>query len=204
VVFLWVLCFFVHKSHTTSWTQQQRSGKMGTKNYTRIFDTISKFAADVDKSLSEFDSALMPLKYTMKELSQELRNWRPEGVRFKDLEESDKTQGRRKREKTVLSDSDNEFFTLSPKKNPESSQRKPEKKEIPVKVKVEVDLGMQEAQGPDMTLKKISRRRQAPDLLHPDQCPQPQESQLPRRKDLPQNIWKKASCKYVYSIRIVE
>jgi uncharacterized protein (DUF4415 family) len=75
----------------------------GKKNYTRIFDSISKFAADVDKYLSEFASALMPLKYTMKEL----RNWRSEGVRFKNLEDFDEGQDRRKRKKAAISDNNN-------------------------------------------------------------------------------------------------
>jgi hypothetical protein len=50
----------------------------------------------------------------MKELSKELRNRRPEIVRFKDLEDSDDTQSKSKRKRATIFDSDNEFSTLSP------------------------------------------------------------------------------------------
>jgi hypothetical protein len=126
----------------------------GDKNYTWIFDTISKFASDVDESLNDFSTALLSMRLVMKELSKDLRNRRPELVRFKDLEDSNNTQSKRKRKRTVNSDGDEEFCSPSPGKNPETSQGKPEKKEILVKVKVEMDSGMQEAQGPEMTLKE--------------------------------------------------
>jgi hypothetical protein len=46
----------------------------GNKTYTRIFDTISNFASDVDESLSDFSSALLSMRHAMQELSKELRN----------------------------------------------------------------------------------------------------------------------------------
>jgi hypothetical protein len=46
---------------------------------------------------------------------------------------------------------------LSPKRNPKNSQGRLEKRKFPVKVKVEMDSGMQEAQGPDMTLDEDTR-----------------------------------------------
>jgi hypothetical protein len=62
------------------------------------------------------------LKYTMKEL----RSRKLEGVRFKNLEDSDKTQGRRKRRKPIVSNSNNGISTLS-------LEKKPKKKEILVR-----------------------------------------------------------------------
>jgi hypothetical protein len=50
----------------------------GDTTYIRIFDTISKFASDIDESLSDFSSALLPMRYVMQELSKELRSQRPE------------------------------------------------------------------------------------------------------------------------------
>jgi hypothetical protein len=119
-------------------------------NYTWIFNTLSKFASDIDDSLSEFSSALQSIRYVMEELSKELKNRREE-IELQDLGVSD-TQGKRKRRKIVQSASEEEFCTPYPEKNPENSQGKLEKRKFPVKVKVEMDSGMQEAQGPDMTL----------------------------------------------------
>jgi hypothetical protein len=129
--------------------------KKDDTNYTQIFNTLSKFASDIDDSLSEFSSALLPMKYVMEELSKELRNQREE-IELQDLRDSD-TQGKRKRRKIVESASEEEFCTPSPGKNPENSQGRPEKRKFPVKVKVEMDSGMQEAQGPDMTLNEDNR-----------------------------------------------
>jgi hypothetical protein len=39
--------------------------KKGDTNYKRIFDILSKFAADVEKALSDFSSALIPIKRVM-------------------------------------------------------------------------------------------------------------------------------------------
>jgi hypothetical protein len=119
-------------------------------NYTRIFNTLSKFASDIDDSLSEFSSALQSIRYVMEGLSKELKNRREE-IELQDLEDSD-TQGKRRRRKIVESASEKEFCTPCPENNPENSQGKPEKRKFPVKVKVEMDSGMQEAHGPDITL----------------------------------------------------
>jgi hypothetical protein len=121
----------------------------GDSNYTRIFNTLSKFASDIDDSLSEFSNALQSMRYVMEELSKELKNRREE-IELQDLGDSD-TQGKRKRRKIVKSASEEEFCTPSPEKNPQNSQGKPEKRKFRVKVKVEMDSGMKEAQGPDMT-----------------------------------------------------
>jgi hypothetical protein len=56
--------------------------KKGKTTYTRIFNTISKFASNIDESLSDFSSALLPMRYVMQELSKELRSRRPEFVKF--------------------------------------------------------------------------------------------------------------------------
>jgi hypothetical protein len=126
----------------------------GNTNYTRIFNTISKFASDIDDSLSEFSSALLSIRYVMEELSKELRNRREEIEKIQDLGDSDTTQGKRKRRKIINSGSEEEFCSPSPEKYPENSQGRPEKRKFLVKVKVEMDSGMQEAQGPDITLKE--------------------------------------------------
>jgi hypothetical protein len=62
------------------------------------------------------------------------------------------TQGKRKRRKIVKSAFEEEFCTPSLENNRENSQWKPKKRKFPAKVKVEMDSGMQEAQGLDMTL----------------------------------------------------
>jgi hypothetical protein len=90
------------------------------------------------------------MRYVMEELSKELKNQREE-IELQDLGDSD-TQGKRKRRKIVKSASEEEFRTPSPEKNPENSQGKPEKRKFLVKVMVEMDSGMEEAKGPDMTL----------------------------------------------------
>jgi hypothetical protein len=46
----------------------------GNTNYSWIFNTLSKFASDIDDSLGEFSSALLSMRYVMEELSKELRN----------------------------------------------------------------------------------------------------------------------------------
>jgi hypothetical protein len=131
--------------------------KKGDTTYTRIFDTVSKFASDIGESLSDFSNALLSMRHVMQELSKDLRSRRPEFVKFQDLEDFDNTQGKRKRQRIVDCGSDKEFCTPSPENNPESSQGKSEKKKGLGKVKVEMDSGMQEAQGPDMTLKEDMR-----------------------------------------------
>jgi hypothetical protein len=50
----------------------------GDTNYKRIFDTLLNFAADVEEALSDFSSALIPVKWVMEELNKELRNQREE------------------------------------------------------------------------------------------------------------------------------
>jgi hypothetical protein len=127
----------------------------GDTNYTRIFDTLSKFESDIDESLSDFSCALLPMKYTMEELSKELRNQREE-TEFQDLGDCD-TQRNKKRRKIVESASEEEFCTPSPEKNPENSQGRLGKRKSLVKVKWEIDEGMQEAQGPDMALNEDDR-----------------------------------------------
>jgi hypothetical protein len=118
----------------------------GDSNYTRIFNTLSKFASDIDESLSEFSSALQSMRYVMEELSKELKNRREE-IEIQDLGDSD-TQGKRKRRKIVKSASEEEFCTPSPEKNPENSQGRSEKRKCPVKVKVEMDSGMHDISTP--------------------------------------------------------
>jgi hypothetical protein len=127
----------------------------GDSNYTQIFNSISKFMSDIDDSLSEFSSALQSTRYVMEELSKELRKWREE-IELQDLEDSD-TQGKRKRRKIIKSASEEEFCTPCPEKNQENSQGRPKKRKFLVKVKVEMYSGMQEAQGPDMTLNEDDR-----------------------------------------------
>jgi hypothetical protein len=39
--------------------------KKGDKTYTWIFNTISKFASDIDESLSDFSSALLSMRHIM-------------------------------------------------------------------------------------------------------------------------------------------
>jgi DNA repair ATPase RecN len=65
----------------------------GDSNQTWIFNTLSKFASDIDDSLSEFSSALQLMRYVMEELSKELKNRREE-IELQDLGDSD-TQGKR-------------------------------------------------------------------------------------------------------------
>jgi hypothetical protein len=129
----------------------------GNTSYTQIFNTFSKFASNIDESLSNFSSAILSMRHIMQELSKELRSQRVDFEKFQDLMDSDNTQDKRKRQKIIDSGSEEEFCTPSPEKNPESSQGKLEKKKTPVKVKVEMDLGMQKAQGPDMMLKEDMR-----------------------------------------------
>jgi hypothetical protein len=85
------------------------------------------------------------MRYVMEELSKELRSRRVQIEKIQDLEDYDNTQGKRKRQKIIDSGSEEEFCTPSPDKNPENSQGRPEKRKFPVKVKVEMDSGMQEA-----------------------------------------------------------
>jgi hypothetical protein len=61
-------------------------------------------------------------------------------------------QGRMKRRRVIPSDIEGEFSKLEEGRNPEKSLGKPKKKRSPVKVKVEIKEGMQEAQGPDTTM----------------------------------------------------
>jgi hypothetical protein len=138
----------------------------------------------------------------MRHVMQELRNGRPELVRFKDLEDFDDTQGERKRKRTANFDSNEEFYTPSPEKESRKLTRETGKEGD--FGKGEGGDGLGNAEGPrtgyDAERRYLGRDKHQ---THLDQRPPLQKSHSPWRKDLPQNIRKKASCKYVYSIRVV-
>jgi hypothetical protein len=73
----------------------------GDKNYHRIFGVVAKFAKDVDKFLTKFKDALLPLSCSLRELSSQ----KPESrVRYHELEDSnDDAQVRRRKGKAVVS-----------------------------------------------------------------------------------------------------
>jgi hypothetical protein len=50
----------------------------GDMAYIQIFNTISKFAFDIDESLSDFSSAFLSMRHVMHKLSKEFRSRRPE------------------------------------------------------------------------------------------------------------------------------
>ena len=91
----------------------------GHVNYKPIFDTLSKFTADMEEALEEFQDSLHPLKELMKDLHTELRT-RREGPN------EDNAQGRMMKRRRVISD--NEFS------NPDGGRS-------PVKIKVELEEG---------------------------------------------------------------
>jgi hypothetical protein len=125
----------------------------GDKNYHRIFGAVTKFAKDVNKSLTKFKHALLPLASNLRALSSQ----KPESrVRYHELENSHHdTQARRRKGKAVNSGSNDDIASLSPEKKPVEKKKpmeetKPEKEKIPIPATVEVDLEMHEAQGVDV------------------------------------------------------
>ena len=102
----------------------------GHVNYKPIFDTLSKFTADMEEALEEFQNSLHPLKQLMKDLHTELR------IRRGDQNEGN-SEGRMMKRRRIISD--DEFSD-------------PDEGKSPVKIKVEVKGGEQEAQGPDTTM----------------------------------------------------
>jgi hypothetical protein len=135
--------------------------KKGDKSCHCIFDVVSKFTKDVDKLLSKFKDALLPLTYIMKELCSRESEGK---IRFNELEDSNKdVEDRRKRRKPVTSKSNDDIATLRlekklvEKKKP-VEEKKPEKKEIPILGKVEADSKMYEAQRTEDIQMEMSRR----------------------------------------------
>jgi hypothetical protein len=109
----------------------------GHVNYKPIFDTLSKFTAEMEEALEEFQNSLHPLKEIMKDLHTELR-------RRREAPDDDDYSGQgrmMKRRRVIPADTDDEFSD-------------PEEGRSPVKIKVELEDGKQEAQGPDMTMSK--------------------------------------------------
>jgi hypothetical protein len=93
-----------------------------------------------------------PLKWVMENLHRELMNRKRE-VELQDNGDCS-AQGSRKRKKVIPFDTDGEFSKPEEGKNPEKSPKKPVKNKSPIKVKMEINEGMQEVQGPDMTMSK--------------------------------------------------
>jgi hypothetical protein len=129
----------------------------GGRNYHCIFGAVTKFAKDVDKSLTEFKDALWPMAGNLRDLSSQ----KPErrfGLHM--LEDSDNdAQARRRKGKIVLSGSDEDVDHPSPEKisveeKKLAEEKKPKKEEIPVPTQMEADSEMQEAQGPDVAAKE--------------------------------------------------
>jgi hypothetical protein len=85
-------------------------------------------------------------------LHKELKNQREE-VELQDDRDCS-AQGSRKKRKVIPSNTEEDFSVPDQGKNPEKSQGKPKKKKSPVKIKVEIDEGMQKAQEPDTTMSK--------------------------------------------------
>jgi hypothetical protein len=75
----------------------------GDKNYQAIFGTFTKFATDVDKSLTGFRDAIL----TMTSYLKELKGWKPEqSVRVHKIKDSDdEAQARRRKGKLLPSGS---------------------------------------------------------------------------------------------------
>ena len=108
----------------------------GHVNYKPIFDTLSKFTAEMEEALEEFRKSIHPLKEIMEDLHVELRR-----RRLSQNDDDYSAQGRMKRRRVIPSDTEEEFSD-------------PEEGRSPVKVKVELEEGKQEAQGPDTTMSK--------------------------------------------------
>ena len=104
----------------------------GHVNYKPIFDTLSKFTADMEEALKEFQKSLHPLKQLMTDLHTELK------TRRGDLNK-DNAEGRIMKRRRIISD-----YKFSD----------PDEGRSPVKIKVELGDGEQEAQGPDTTMKE--------------------------------------------------
>jgi hypothetical protein len=119
----------------------------GHMNYKPIFDTLSKFTTEMEGALEEFGKSIHQLKAIMEDLHTELRR------RRQAQDDGDySAQGRMKRRRVIPSDTEGEFSEREEKRSPEKSPRISKKKRSPVKVKVEIEEGMQEAQGPDTTM----------------------------------------------------
>ena len=107
----------------------------GHVNYKPIFDTLFKFTAEMEEALEEFQNFLHPLKEIMKDLHTELRR------RRKGLDNDSKKGRMMKRRRVISADTDDEFSNLDEGRSP-------------VKIKVELKDGKQEAQGLDTTMSK--------------------------------------------------
>ena len=108
----------------------------GHVNYKPIFDTLSKFTAEMEEALEEFQKSIYPLKEIMEDLHIELRR-----RRLAQDNDDYNTQGRMKRRRVIPSNFEEKFSD-------------PEEGSSPIKVKVELKEGKQEAQGPDTTMSK--------------------------------------------------
>jgi hypothetical protein len=129
----------------------------GHANYKPIFDTLSKFTADVEEALDEFKKSIHPLTGIVEDLHRELRDRKREAKLQDDGDCS--AQGKRKRKEVIPSNTKGEFSEPEEGRNPEKSLGKPEKKKSPVKVKLEIDKDMQEAQGPDTTMREQDQEK---------------------------------------------
>ena len=108
----------------------------GHVNYKPIFDTLSKFTTEMEEALEEFWKSIHPLKEIMEDLHIELTR-----RRLSQNDDDYSAQGRMKRRRVIPSDTEEEFSD-------------PEEGRSPVKVKVELEEGKQEAQGPDTMMSK--------------------------------------------------